>query len=83
MTLYPNAIVTWAQEEHKNAGPWMYVQPRMDNILRSHLKERRRVKYVFCAYNFLACATGAILGRPSRDTVLQHYKQYSYSDSKQ
>ncbi|XP_055333582.1 LOW QUALITY PROTEIN: 2-oxoglutarate dehydrogenase complex component E1-like [Paramacrobiotus metropolitanus] len=46
MELYPNAVITWVQEEHKNAGAWMYVQPRIDNILRHHIKERRRIKYV-------------------------------------
>jgi len=25
---YPGASVVWAQEEHKNGGPWSYVQPR-------------------------------------------------------
>ncbi|XP_017784417.1 PREDICTED: 2-oxoglutarate dehydrogenase, mitochondrial isoform X2 [Nicrophorus vespilloides] len=30
---YPNAKVFWAQEEHKNQGPWTYVQPRFDTAL--------------------------------------------------
>jgi len=25
---YPGASVLWAQEEHKNGGPWSYVAPR-------------------------------------------------------
>jgi len=29
---YPNASVTWAQEEPKNAGGWSYAQPRLRNI---------------------------------------------------
>lgn len=43
--LYPNAQIVWTQEEHKNAGAWMYVQPRIDNLLRRHIKEPRRVGY--------------------------------------
>ena len=35
---YKNASVTWAQEEPKNAGPWLYVEPRLRNI-REHLKQ--------------------------------------------
>lgn len=30
---YPNATVTWAQEEHKNSGAWSYVKPRMGHLL--------------------------------------------------
>lgn len=31
---YNNAMdVTWAQEEPKNAGAWLYAQPRMNNII--------------------------------------------------
>lgn len=30
---YQNAEVIWAQEEHKNQGPWSYVQPRFGTAL--------------------------------------------------
>lgn len=31
---YPNASVTWCQEEHKNQGPWSFVEPRLRNTLK-------------------------------------------------
>lgn len=34
---YKNASLTWAQEEPKNAGAWIYAEPRLRNI-REHLK---------------------------------------------
>lgn len=30
---YPNANLVWTQEEHKNHGPWFYVQPRIQTAL--------------------------------------------------
>ena len=30
---YPKAKLAWAQEEHKNAGCWSYVQPRFETTL--------------------------------------------------
>ena len=30
---YPNADLTWVQEEHKNLGPWSFVQPRFQTAL--------------------------------------------------
>lgn len=30
---YKNASLTWAQEEPKNAGCWLYVEPRLRNTL--------------------------------------------------
>lgn len=41
---YKNASVTWAQEEPKNAGPWLYVEPRLRNI-REHLKQSPDLDY--------------------------------------
>lgn len=35
----------WAQEEPKNAGGWIYAQPRLENI-RSFLKQSDDVSYV-------------------------------------
>lgn len=29
---YKNASITWAQEEPKNAGVWLYAEPRLRNI---------------------------------------------------
>ena len=36
---YKNASITWAQEEPKNAGGWIYAEPRLRNI-REHLKHK-------------------------------------------
>jgi 2-oxoglutarate dehydrogenase E1 component len=41
---YSNATVTWAQEEPKNAGGWLYLEPRMRNILEYMEKERSHIK---------------------------------------
>ncbi|XP_026815301.1 2-oxoglutarate dehydrogenase, mitochondrial isoform X7 [Rhopalosiphum maidis] len=32
---YPNADILWSQEEHKNQGPWPYVQPRFHTVLNN------------------------------------------------
>lgn len=40
---YKNAEIMWVQEEHKNAGPWAYIQPRFDTILTKNGRED--VKY--------------------------------------
>jgi len=37
----PNTEVCWAQEEHKNAGAWTFVKPRIQN----HLGDRK-ISYV-------------------------------------
>merc|ERR1712167_234351 len=34
---YKNASLAWSQEEPKNAGAWLYAEPRLGNILK-HLK---------------------------------------------
>lgn len=41
---YPNAQLTFVQEEHKNNGPWSYVQPRMRTLFpdRDVKYEKRR-----------------------------------------
>lgn len=44
---YPNAkTIVWAQEEPLNAGPWSFVQPRVETLL-NHTKhhDRRHVMY--------------------------------------
>ena len=48
----------WVQEEHKNAGGWSYVNPRMNNIL-SHLGRKDNTKYAGRNYS-AATATGFI-----------------------
>ncbi|KAL3319584.1 hypothetical protein Ciccas_001735 [Cichlidogyrus casuarinus] len=37
---YPNAYVQWVQEEHKNMGPWSYVQPRLNHLIRRQMNDR-------------------------------------------
>lgn len=41
---YANANVHWVQEEHRNQGPWKYVQNRIDNLLTQ--QNRERVTYI-------------------------------------
>jgi 2-oxoglutarate dehydrogenase complex dehydrogenase (E1) component-like enzyme len=41
---YPNASVTWAQEEPKNGGAWSYVQPRLRNI-QKHIGRKCNITY--------------------------------------
>lgn len=41
---YPNASVTWSQEEPKNAGSYTYVVPRFRNILK-HLGRDHKIQY--------------------------------------
>ncbi|VEL37801.1 unnamed protein product [Protopolystoma xenopodis] len=38
---YPNAVVQWVQEEHKNMGPWVYIQSRINHLIRRTMPERR------------------------------------------
>lgn len=40
---YKNATITWAQEEPKNAGGWLYVEPRLRNILEYMEGERAHI----------------------------------------
>ncbi|XP_022173086.1 2-oxoglutarate dehydrogenase, mitochondrial isoform X2 [Myzus persicae] len=41
---YPNADIVWSQEEHKNQGPWPYVQPRFHTVLNNTKTIRPSVK---------------------------------------
>merc|ERR1712167_170222 len=41
---YKNASITWSQEEPKNAGAWLYVEPRLRNI-SEHMKQDDTVSY--------------------------------------
>ena len=44
MKEYKNASLTWSQEEPKNAGAWLYAEPRLRNI-REHLKQAEDTDY--------------------------------------
>ena len=44
LSQYKNASVTWAQEEPKNAGAWLYAEPRLRNI-REFLNQDDEVTY--------------------------------------
>ena len=37
---YPKAKVCWAQEEHKNMGPYQYVEPRIRTTFKKIGDER-------------------------------------------
>ncbi|KAF6777752.1 hypothetical protein AHF37_02848 [Paragonimus kellicotti] len=41
---YPNAMIQWVQEEHKNMGAWSYVQPRINHLISIALPDRRHNK---------------------------------------
>lgn len=41
---YNNASLTWSQEEPKNAGSWLYAQPRLRNI-NEYLKREDKIEY--------------------------------------
>lgn len=45
MALYPNAKITWAQEEHRNQGCWNYVKERMELLLEK-AGRKAKVRYV-------------------------------------
>lgn len=40
MQKYPGAKVMWVQEEHKNMGPYQYVEPRVRTIFKKIGDER-------------------------------------------
>ncbi|CAH8567365.1 unnamed protein product [Schistosoma turkestanicum] len=44
---YPNAIIQWVQEEHKNMGPWSYVQPRVNHLLFRTMPNRLQNKILY------------------------------------
>jgi len=45
MKKYPNASITWAQEEPKNAGAWTYAEPRLRNIVKFMERKDRKITY--------------------------------------
>ena len=42
---YPSAQICWAQEEHRNQGPYTYVKERLDVLLR-RAGVKPRVRYI-------------------------------------
>ncbi|KAJ0404496.1 hypothetical protein ATCC90586_007753 [Pythium insidiosum] len=42
---YPNAEIIWVQEEPKNMGPWSFVAPRLQTVMKE-LEETRSIAYV-------------------------------------
>lgn len=42
---YPNAEFTWCQEEHKNQGPWSFVEPRFRNTLKHIGMKNTEINY--------------------------------------
>lgn len=34
---YSNALLIWAQEEHKNMGAWAFIQPRFLSLLKKFI----------------------------------------------
>jgi len=53
---YPNARITWVQEEHKNMGPYSYVEPRMRTVFKK-TQDSRELEYAG-RYSSAAAATG-------------------------
>uniref|UniRef100_A0A2C9JG65 2-oxoglutarate dehydrogenase complex component E1 n=1 Tax=Biomphalaria glabrata TaxID=6526 RepID=A0A2C9JG65_BIOGL len=53
---YPKARLCWAQEEHKNAGAWSYIRPRIKTVLRKQ-GVYRKVEYAG-RFSSAAAATG-------------------------
>jgi 2-oxoglutarate dehydrogenase E1 component len=45
LNLYKNAEITWSQEEHKNAGPWTFIEPRIRATLKHIGHKSREVSY--------------------------------------
>ncbi len=42
---YPNAEITWCQEENKNGGVWSFAEPRFRNQLRQIGHKTREINY--------------------------------------
>ncbi|GFS24520.1 2-oxoglutarate dehydrogenase, mitochondrial [Elysia marginata] len=53
---FPNARLCWAQEEHKNAGAWSYVEPRLRTVCRK-LGKPKKIEYAG-RFSSAAAATG-------------------------
>nr|VZI39082.1 unnamed protein product [Spirometra erinaceieuropaei] len=44
---YPNAVIQWVQEEHKNMGAWTYIHPRVEHLIQRHLPDRSHKKLLY------------------------------------
>ncbi|CDS37066.1 2 oxoglutarate dehydrogenase [Echinococcus multilocularis] len=44
---YPNAVVQWVQEEHRNQGAWTYVRPRIEHLIQRELPNRVHTKLLY------------------------------------
>ncbi|XP_025108212.1 2-oxoglutarate dehydrogenase, mitochondrial-like isoform X2 [Pomacea canaliculata] len=53
---YPKASICWVQEEHKNMGPYSYVEPRLRTVLRK-TGDTREIEYAG-RFPSAAAATG-------------------------
>lgn len=40
---YPKANICWVQEEHKNMGPYPYVEPRIRTVLKK-IEDSREIE---------------------------------------
>ena len=43
---FPNAEIVWCQEEPKNMGAWSFIEPHIEEVLRSTGSRSRRAHYV-------------------------------------
>ncbi len=43
---YPNAEVTWAQEEPENGGAWRFMGPRIGDVMDQVGRDTNRIRYV-------------------------------------
>ncbi|KAK7482309.1 hypothetical protein BaRGS_00026437 [Batillaria attramentaria] len=53
---YPKASLCWVQEEHKNMGPYAYIEPRLRTVLRK-IDDSRELEYAG-RYPAASAATG-------------------------
>ncbi|KAL5107696.1 2-oxoglutarate dehydrogenase-like mitochondrial [Taenia crassiceps] len=44
---YPNAVVQWVQEEHRNQGAWTYVRPRIEHLIQREMPNRVHTKLLY------------------------------------
>ncbi|KAM7543256.1 hypothetical protein Aperf_G00000008638 [Anoplocephala perfoliata] len=44
---YPNAIVQWVQEEHRNQGAWTYIRPRIEHLIQREMPKRVHNKLLY------------------------------------
>ncbi|CAH8642237.1 unnamed protein product [Heterobilharzia americana] len=44
---YPNAVIQWVQEEHKNMGAWTYIQPRVNHLIFRTMPDRHHNRVLY------------------------------------